>query len=137
MDDTFNAGQLAVLERLAAGAPLPRLLEDIVRFIERQSTGMVCSILLLAPKIPADATQLHQIVMNLALNASYALGSRGGTIEVSLESFVEGADSPTPRVELTEGRYLRLSVADNGCGMDEATLKRVFDPFFTTKPSGD
>ena len=50
VDDTFNAGQLAVLERLAAGAPLPRLLEDIVRFIERQSTGMVCSILLLDPE---------------------------------------------------------------------------------------
>ncbi len=88
------------------------------------------------PIVPADATQLHQVVMNLALNAGHALGKRGGKIEVTLESFVHGPDSKAPP-ELAEGRYARLTVADNGTGMDEATLKRVFDPFFTTKPPGE
>ena len=50
MEDTFKAGHLAMLERVAAGAPLPQLLEDIVRFIEGQSVGMMCSILLLDPE---------------------------------------------------------------------------------------
>jgi PAS domain S-box-containing protein len=82
-----------------------------------------------------DATQLHQVVMNLCSNAIQAM-SGGGMLGVALEA----ADLLAPRAlshgTLGSGRYVRLTVEDRGCGMDEATLSRIFEPFFTTKKIG-
>jgi CheY-like chemotaxis protein len=82
-----------------------------------------------------DATQLHQVVMNLCSNAIQAM-SGGGTLRVALET----ADVSTERVlshgTLAPGRYVRLTVEDSGSGMDEATRSRIFEPFFTTKDVG-
>jgi two-component system, cell cycle sensor histidine kinase and response regulator CckA len=91
------------------------------------------------PAIDADATQLRQVVMNLVINASEALGERGGVILVSTgvaecdrallsETFVQD--------ELPEGRYVYLEVEDKGCGMPPPVLGRLFEPFFTTKFTG-
>ena len=75
-------------------------------------------------EVMADATQLHQVVMNLGTNAWQALGQRTGRIDVALKP-VLGAP------------WVRLSFEDNGSGMDEATQARIFEPFFTTKPDGE
>ena len=88
------------------------------------------------PPVAVDPTQIHQIVMNLLTNAAHAIGQGGGLIEVSLDALSVRADFATPSGDLHEGRYARLTVSDNGCGMDQATLERIFDPFFTTKPAG-
>lgn len=81
-----------------------------------------------------DATQVHQVMTNLVVNAAHAIGRQRGTIEVSLAHHVHAGSPP---LELAEGPYLRLTVSDTGHGMDAATLARAFDPFFTTKAPGE
>ena len=86
--------------------------------------------------IAADSTQLHQVIMNLVSNAVDAVGREKGTIQVTVKEAVVGADGITSDVNLPNGEYVTLSIADTGCGMDAETLARVFDPFFTTKRVG-
>jgi PAS domain S-box-containing protein len=88
-----------------------------------------------SPKIFADRIQLHQVLMNLVVNAAQAIGKRPGRVDISLASATLGVDARV--ADLPPGRYARLSVSDDGPGMDAATLERIFDPFFTTKPVGE
>jgi PAS domain S-box-containing protein len=88
------------------------------------------------PPVALDSTQLHQVIVNLATNASHAIGSKTGIITVRLSARTITEDDCIAIPDLHEGRYVCLSVSDDGCGMDRATLDRVFDPFFTTKPVG-
>jgi two-component system, cell cycle sensor histidine kinase and response regulator CckA len=88
-------------------------------------------------KVSADATQIHQIVMNLVTNAAYAMREAGGVIELVTDS-VDHAENDAKCVpELAPGRYARLRARDQGIGMDETTLTHVFEPFFTTKPASE
>ncbi|MGC4119855.1 MAG: response regulator [Myxococcales bacterium] len=91
------------------------------------------------PAIEADAGQLQQVVMNLLTNASEAIGSKPGTIRLSTKVREPTSDelgrTRTGRAP-EAGRFVELAVADDGCGMDAATLERLFDPFFTTKKTG-
>jgi PAS domain S-box-containing protein len=85
--------------------------------------------------VKADPTQIHQIVMNLTANASYAMGKKGGQIKVNLKEIKFGKyDLISP--DMQAGTYICLSIADTGKGMDEALIKQIFDPFFTTKEKG-
>jgi CheY-like chemotaxis protein/anti-sigma regulatory factor (Ser/Thr protein kinase) len=79
--------------------------------------------------IHADPTQFHQIIMNLCTNAHHAMKYNGGVLTIGLDK-VKSAQSPYGD---TETCCLKLTVSDTGCGMDDATLKRIFDPYFTTK----
>ncbi len=91
------------------------------------------------PIIEADATQLRQVIMNLLTNASDALEGRAGNITLRTHTVtIEAAELPLFPINLQArpGEYVCLEVADNGCGMDEATQARIFDPFFTTKFTG-
>ena len=85
------------------------------------------------PGFLADRRQLETVLLNLATNARDAMPN-GGTVTVSAYSEVVDQDCDTPA--LKAGRYVRLSVADSGAGMDAATLVRAAEPFFTTKPKG-
>jgi PAS domain S-box-containing protein len=91
------------------------------------------------PAIEADAAQLRQIVMNLVINASEAIGDRDGTIAVSTAARdCDGAtlDGVLADPTLPAGRYVVLEVADTGAGMSTETRAKIFDPFFTTKFTG-
>ena len=81
--------------------------------------------------ILANPTQLHQVVMNLCTNAYHAMEEQGGEMVLSLDSVVRKMGG----LEM-ERRWMRISVADNGSGIDPVTLDRIFEPYFTTKPSG-
>ena len=83
-----------------------------------------------------DATQLHQVVMNLCTNAIHAMRESGGVLEVRLESVVPDASLTAAHPRLATGRAVRITVRDTGHGMDSATMERLFEPFFTTKPPG-
>jgi CheY-like chemotaxis protein len=85
--------------------------------------------------VVGDATQLHQILMNLCTNAIQAMGEHG-TLRVVLETADNGAERALAHGTLQQGPYARLTVEDDGPGMDEATMARVFEPFFTTKETG-
>ena len=85
--------------------------------------------------VMGHATQFHQVVMNLCSNSLQAMNA-GGMLHVAIEPVDVPAGRALSHGNLRRGRCVRLSVEDNGCGMDEATLARVFEPFFTTKELG-
>jgi len=91
------------------------------------------------PQLPlvviGDATQLHQMVMNLCGNAIQAT-SAGGILRVALEAVDLPAERALSNGTLWPGHYVGLTVEDSGTGMDAATLSRIFEPFFTTKEIG-
>jgi PAS domain S-box-containing protein len=86
--------------------------------------------------VVGDATQLHQVVMNLCTNAAQAM-EHGGVLAVA----VDRIEVPEPRSlshgTLSSRRYIRLTVSDTGPGIPPAVLERMFDPFFTTKGVGE
>ncbi|MBL8350793.1 MAG: response regulator [Burkholderiaceae bacterium] len=82
-----------------------------------------------------DATQIHQVVMNLCANALQALRGQG-RLEVTLDLETIAVPRAVATSTLPAGEYLRLGVADNGAGIAPALLERIFDPFFTTKEVG-
>ena len=90
----------------------------------------------LAPGLPCvdgDEGQLQQIVMNLVINASEAIGENPGEIRVTTRQ-LEKFDGSLPSRRASH--YVALEVRDTGCGMSEETRARIFDPFFTTKTNG-
>ena len=86
------------------------------------------------PVIVADASQIHQVLLNLCVNARDAMPIRG-TLSIST-STVEGEMLSSRFPKVTARQYVRIEVADTGIGMDESTRQRIFEPFFTTKAPG-
>ena len=119
------------------------VVEEALKFARAALPAMVeirANVSAQVPSVAADATQIHQIVLNLATNAAYAIAPRGGLIEIELTSVDIEADAMACTLEgapnLTVGQYARLTVRDSGTGMSAEVLERIFDPFFTTKPPG-
>lgn len=118
---TFARPSAGQTRRVNLGAAI----NDIVTLFEKdhsvdQRIRMVLDIIDDA-MIEIDPLQLHQVVWNLLLNAAESIG-RDGTIKVSV-------------LKLKNER-VKVEIADDGCGMDELTIKSIFNPFFTTKPKG-
>lgn len=85
----------------------------------------------------ADATQIHQVFINLCTNAGHAMEDRGILeIDLSPVDLTENDLAASNIIDLKPGPFLRLNVSDNGCGIDAATMERIFDPYFTTKGVG-
>jgi len=87
-------------------------------------------------QIMGDATQFQQIILNLCTNAFHAMDKDNGWISISLHAKQINELSLWNGENLPAGRYLRLSIADNGHGIDSETQERIFDPYFTTKEKG-
>lgn len=82
-----------------------------------------------------DPAQIDQVLANLVVNARDSIGATG-TITISTACIEIDEEYCSVQADFVPGEYVLLSVADNGHGMDRATLDRIFDPFFTTKPQG-
>lgn len=121
---------------------LSQIVEDLTRLLQitiSKKCVMKFNLMANLPSVEADAAQLRQIIMNLIINASEAIGDRSGVIAVTTgimncdrsylaETYLDD--------NLTPGQYVFLEVADTGCGMSEELRSRIFDPFFTTKFTG-
>lgn len=121
---------------------LSNLIEDMARLLQISISKRCVLRFDFDPRLPAieaDSAQIRQIVMNLVINASEAIGDRDGTIAVTAASHecdsaaLVGVIADPP---LQPGRYVVLEVADSGAGMTVETRARIFDPFFTTKFTG-
>jgi PAS domain S-box-containing protein len=94
------------------------------------------------PTIRANPAQIQQIVMNLVVNASEALGEQDGVIRVTTSYLRLGKDAQLPDADglsadgLSEDGRILLEISDTGQGMSAETRARIFDPFFTTKSAG-
>lgn len=86
--------------------------------------------------IMGDPTQIHQIIMNLCTNAYQAMQETGGTLEVGLAQTHVSYEETVKRIGIKMGPHLRLTVRDEGVGMEPAILDRIFEPYYTTKEPG-
>jgi signal transduction histidine kinase len=86
--------------------------------------------------VMGDATQIHQVLMNLCTNAYQAMQDKGGTLEISLSEVYVGYEETIEKIGMQPGKHLQLLVIDEGCGMDAAVLDRIFEPYYTTKEQG-
>jgi PAS domain S-box-containing protein len=87
--------------------------------------------------VRSDPTQIQQVLMNLVMNAAYAMREIGGLLQIDVSRAYPGRHEDQTRPDMGQGAYVKISVTDNGTGMNDATMKRIFDPFFTTKGTGE
>ena len=129
-------------ERASKEVDVSRTVKEMAKLLERTVGPKVAIDLELDTDLPlliSDPGQISQVVMNLVLNASDALGEDGGRIRVQTSRYTYDPADAGRWIEgenLSEGEYIKIEVHDSGCGMDDPTLSQVFDPFFTTKHDG-
>ena len=125
---TFSKGGAPVKET----APISEVIRESADFILHGS-NVVCSINI--PNnlwlVKIDKGQIGQVIKNLTINADQAMPT-GGTITIACRNYIEEKDTSV----LGKGRYVQVSVQDQGRGIDAENLSRVFDPYFTTKETG-
>jgi PAS domain S-box-containing protein len=115
------------------------LIEEMAELLQASITKSVMLVYRLSdhdPLIEGDAAQLRQVLLNLTINAAEAIGDRPGEVVIATDARVVDRSFLAMTIgtpDLPGGTYAVLSVSDNGCGMDAATIERIFDPFFSTK----
>ena len=134
--------QLLVFSRKQVLTPRPLDLGSVVSELERMLRRLVFEGIELRTDLAADlwlvladASQIEQLLLNLAVNARDAMPD-GGTLVISAGNATIGEAATRGRADLRAGDYVVLSVRDSGIGMDAETASHIFEPFFTTKPPG-
>jgi PAS domain S-box-containing protein len=136
-------GQVLSFARGAEGQKTPveisRLLQDLARIVSDTFPKNIHFHLQDdLPKnltVSADPTQMHQVLLNLCVNARDAMAA-GGTLRLSANQVVIDAQYAAMNIEAGEGPYIKISVEDDGAGISPEILPKIFDPFFTTKEMG-
>jgi len=135
--------QILTFSRQAGSEKAPvnlgQVIEDARRFLRATVPATIRIEVDVAPdcgRVLADATQIHQVLLNLGSNAAHAMRATGGLMRLALQPVELDGAAAAALNHLESGRYLRLAFSDTGHGMDEETRKRIFDPFFTTKEVG-
>jgi PAS domain S-box-containing protein len=133
--------QLLAFSRKQAIQPVPLNLNEIVTGIEKLLHRLISENIAISTKLSpnlgtvlADAGQIEQVILNLAVNARDAM-PQGGRFMLETRN-AEFADSVSAPDQLKPGRYVEFIVTDTGIGMGMDVQARVFEPFFTTKPAG-
>ena len=134
--------QVLSFGRGVAGERVPiqprHIVNEIVKIV-RETFPRSLAITAAVPKdlwaINADPTQLHQVLLNLAVNARDAM-QEGGTLSIAAENVVLDEHYARLHIDAKPGRWVALAVTDTGTGIPREILDKIFDPFFTTKPPG-
>jgi len=114
---------------------LIRELNPMLRRLLRENLEVSCVLSDEIGMVTADPTQLHQVIMNLAVNASDAMPN-GGRLTIETHNVVLDDHYTDHRPDVTPGPHVMLVVTDTGHGMDATTVSKIFEPFFTTKGVG-
>jgi PAS domain S-box-containing protein len=117
---------------------LSHLVKDISRILKETLPRNIEIEITLQDDLPyviGDTTQLHQMLMNLCLNARDAM-PQGGKLRIEVESLLLSEQDVPTQAGATPGRFIRVTVADTGIGIPQDLIDRIFDPFFTTKEHG-
>ena len=150
LDEIMNAGRRAreIVQQVLAFSRLQREARhfiylheavqdaaDRIRKVIPQTVEIQTQI---EPGLPilGNVTQIHQVVMNICVNAWHALPESRGAIKIFLRSVMLDKAAPGLNPALRAGPYLKLSISDNGSGIEKELLGRIFEPFFTTKGVG-
>ena len=114
----------------------PVLVDPIIKEVLKQQqatlpeTIKIRSSILTEVTVLADPSQLHQVLMNLCTNAGHAMRTKGGVLEVTLDSTLLESQSLFSQTGLPPGIYMKLQVKDTGTGIPPDIINRIFDPFF-------
>jgi len=109
----------------------------LVRAVLPASVEINCNLQLDAPHVAIDSSQIAQVLLNLCTNAYQAMDQHKGRIDIMMNVRELGDDSVQIHRDLKPGRYVCLTISDNGSGIDAAIVDRIFEPFFTTKSVTD
>lgn len=119
---------------------LTSFLKEVIKFLQTTLPASIEMRLSPSPNnytVLADPTQLQQVLLNLCTNSAHALSPKGGIIDISLSEQTITSPENETTTDLAPGLYVKLTVQDNGPGIEQEHLHRVFDPFFTTKKVGE
>ncbi len=137
--------QILTFSRPTRQARKPTLLQPVIKGVLNMVRGGLPASVAIDRQIDADcrpvmadSTQIHQVILNLCTNAAHAVRNEpNGRILVTLSEVEVDETMAAEHQDLRPGLYVRLTVEDNGCGMDAATMERIFEPYFTTKGVGE
>ncbi len=134
--------QILAFSRQSEHKTMPIRVQHVLKEVLKLSRSTIPTDIEITSKIQPDcglvlanATQIHQVAMNLITNAYHALESDGGRIDVRLEEVALNNDAIV-KSPLKIGHYILFSVSDTGCGIKPEHLDKIFDPYFTTKEQG-
>ena len=137
-------GQILTFSRAGEQERQPVDLPSVVKEALRLLRATLPSTIVFRPQVAAEVhavlanpTRVHQLLMNLGANAAHAMRERGGVLEVGLDNVEVTPEVAAVVGDLSPGSYVKLTVADTGCGMTPEVIHRIFDPFFTTKSVGE
>lgn len=117
---------------------LKHIVKDLVKVLNETLPKSITVKYEIAPElflISADPTQIHQVLMNLSINARDAMPN-GGTLSITVKNVVLDETAARMFIEAKRGGYVLINVKDTGSGMSPEIRERIFDPFFTTKEIG-
>ncbi len=134
--------QILAFSRQAESKFMPVKMSLIIKESLKMLRATLPATISMNQKFPADGyvmgdpTQIHQVIMNLCVNAHHAMRENGGHLSVSIEEDDMAVIPDVSSLPARPGHYLRVVVADTGTGMQEHVLEHLFEPYFTTKPKG-
>jgi nitrogen-specific signal transduction histidine kinase/ActR/RegA family two-component response regulator len=134
--------QVLTFARGIEGERLPLQPKHLVREMEKIVAETFPRLIRLESRLPSDlsliegdVTQLHQVLLNLCVNARDAMPD-GGTLRIEADDFEVDEEYASMTPDARVGHYVRLRVSDTGSGIPRHLVEKIFDPFFTTKPLG-
>lgn len=117
---------------------VPSIVQDVQKIVNDtffKTIQVTTTIADALPGVLGDPTQLHQVLLNLCVNARDAMPD-GGTLNISVDTLILDEQAAAQELDAKAGSYVVLRVEDSGSGMAQDIVDRIFEPFFTTKPLG-